>query len=198
MKRIFLIAFVFAVNIAFSQSNVSFKLIGFGINPLNDLNKPLYKANFIDSNGILTFEPGIQVAGEIFGSETTSVKVIQCYMKDQVGYNSGFSQVLVNFKVVNEKKYYLQFGIGPIIHYRKTWALVTDYQDEGIFDSYGINQFNVTWLSAEAEFNWKRNKYTDFAISLNHIHPRSLGIFFGMKFWISRKSQHCNTCPSYK
>ncbi len=196
LKKIIFILFILAYNLTFAQSNLSFRVIGFGINPLNDINKHLYKQNFIDSTGLFVFEPGLQITGEIFGSERLSFKFAQAYMKDQIGYNSGYSQLTVNFRIINKKKHYLQFGFGPVIHYRKNWSNNPLYKKDKSYYISNLTQFKVSWLSGEIEYNIKMNKKTDFVMSINNIQPRAIGLFLGVKYWVTRKHQNNTKCPS--
>ncbi len=181
----------------FSQANISFKILTYGFNPFNDLNKPLYNPNILDSSGFMTYEPGLQVSAEIFNNNTTSAKFITNYNKDQVGFHSGYSQFLIRFQIIDKKKYNFNIGIGPIMHYRKSWQLIPNYQAEKYFIESGISQYKMTWLSGEIEYNYRIHKRLNFSVSLNHIHPRSVGLYFGLKIWFKVKFSSCSTCHSY-
>ncbi len=196
LKYILSIIFLTSSIFLYAQTAASIKIIPFGINSSSDPNSAIFTRK-ITSGGFITFEPGIQFSLEFFGNNNTSIKFIQEYNKDQMNHNAGFSQVLVKYQVLKTNKNTILLGIGPILHYRKSWTDIADYQDEGIYKTYGLSQFKVSWFSGEIEFNHYLNKKTDFSISINHLHPKSIGIFFGYKYWISRKSYHCTTCPSY-
>ena len=191
---ILIIGIFISVNL-FSQANFSFKVIGFGASPFNDINRSLYTKN-ITNDSIFTFEPGVQLSAEIFGDDKTSVKLIQAYNKDQVGFDAGFTQVLLRFRIGTNKKTAFHIGIGPIVHYRKNWILIPNYQDEGYFNNSGTIQYKTFWLSGEAEFNYNMKRNLDFSVSINHLHRYSFGLFFGLKFWFKIKKS-CSTCPSY-
>ena len=198
MKRILLFLFVFGFFGVYGQANIGFRVTGLGINPFNDVNKSLYTKNVFDDSGVFTWQPGMQLSAEFFGTKTTSIKFDAAYIKDEVGFPSGFSQITVNFRLAGDKNNTLQLGIGPVLHYRKSWDFLQNYQDETFYKLAGDTQFNVFWLSANIEYSIKMKKHKDFCVSLNHIHPHSIGILFGLKYWIKTKSNHCNTCPSYK
>jgi hypothetical protein len=199
MKKIYLVLIISAlvsVNL-FSQNNISVKIVSFGINPLNDSNKAIYTSKIDTINQLLTFEPGIHISGEVYGSENTSFKFLQTFHKDQIGYAAGFSQVLISYRFVHTKKHSLNIGIGPILHFRRNWNLAFDYQDNGYFNSNGDLQYKVFWLSGEIEYNYNIKRNRDFSVSLNHLHPKSIGVMFGLKFWF-KSVGHCQTCPSYR
>ena len=198
MKRVFFIlglSFLGIISL-YSQANISVKINAIGASPFEDVNRSLYTKS-ITNDSIFTFEPGIQFSGEIFGKKNTSLKIIQSYSRDQVGFHSGFTQALIRIKLGNGKKTAFHIGIGPAVHYRENWMLFSDYQDDG-YNNAGSFQYKASWLSGEIEFNYNMKRNLDFSVSLNHLHPHSLGLFFGLKFWFDVKSNHCNTCPSYR
>lgn len=199
MKKILLLnIFLSLVVFTFSQSNISFKATLFGLNPAADPNKSLYKPNFIDTTGFFTIHPSFQIAAEIYGCKNASAKIVQNYAKDQVGFSSGYSQVLINLYIVNNKKNYLKFGFGPAVFYRRNWELLSGYTIDDYYYDLNNTQYKMKWLSFEMEYGWYRNKDSDFVVSINQIYPKSFAIYFGMKFWISRRNTHCSTCPSYR
>lgn len=187
---------ILLTNIFFAQTNIGVKIIPFGINSYSDINAINYTTK-LTSDGFVTFEPGFQFSGEYFGKNNTSIKFIQEFNRDQMKHLSGFSQILVKYKYSFDKHNSVSFGIGPNFHFRKTWADVLDYQDEGIYKTSGKIQYKANWFSGEIEYNHYVNKKKDFSISVNHLHPNSIGIFFGYTFWITRRSNHCQTCPSF-
>lgn len=181
----------------FSQNNIGVKIVSFGLNPFDDVNKAIYTSKIDTINQVLTFEPGIQLSGEVFGSENTSFKFLQTLHKDQIGYFAGFSQLLISYRFVLSKKHSLNIGVGPILHFRRNWNLALDYQDDGYYNSNGDMQFKMLWLSGEIEYNYKIKRNRDFSISINHLHPKSVGVMFGLKFWFKNVG-HCETCLSYR
>lgn len=198
MKRFFyLIIILFSTQFGISQTNISAKVSGFSINPFNDVNKHLYSKPFFDTTGILTFEPGFQLAGEFYGKTSTSVKVLMTVNKDQVGNNAGFAQFMIRYKFLDNKKIYMHVGVGPVFHYRKTWQTIPNYMTDNFYNYTNGYDYKFWWLSGEIELSKKTRKDTEFCMSINHYHPKSIGLFFGIKYWISRRNTHCNTCPSY-
>lgn len=183
-------------NIFFAQINIGVKIIPFGINWTQDINSDIFTTK-LTSDGFITFEPGIQFSGEYFGKNNTSMKFIQEFNRDQMKHLSGFSQILIKYKYSFDKHNSISFGIGPNFHFRKSWADSINYQDEGIYNTTNMVQYKMNWLSGEIEYSHYINKKKDFSISLNHLHPKSYGIFFGYTFWISRKGYDCLSCPSF-
>lgn len=196
MKKIsYTIAIIFLTSFLTAQNNISVKILPFGLN-LQEINSEIYTSK-LTGDGLITFEPGIQFSFEIFGDPNTSVKLIQSINKDQMNHLAGFSQILIKYKLILDKKNYFSIGVGPALHYRKDWTDIAGYRDEGIYKYLNHKQYKTSWLSGEIEYNHYLRKKTDISISLNHLHPKSFGLFFGIKFWFSRKSSFCPTCPSY-
>ncbi len=199
MKRyFFIINFIFLANFVSAQTNIFAKVSGFGINPLNDLNKPLYTKGVFNSNNVVTFEPGMQLGVEFFFIPEVAAKTIFAFNKDQVGHQSGFVQMLLVYKVVNTKSFSLHLGFGPVAHSRETWQTVVGYKKESYYFTSNAKDMKFSWLSGEIEFNFKTGKNTKFSLSINHLHPRALGIFAGFKYCFKRYKEPPVRCPSFK
>jgi len=199
MKKVLLLLsfIIFAGLLSYSQSNMSFKATIFQINPSQDSNKPLYKDNFLDTTGFFTIHPGFQMTAEVYGCKIASFKVVQSIAKDQVGHFAGFSQVLVSIYLAKNRTNYWKVGIGPAVHYRQTWTIFPEYIDEGYYYDYSTVQYKMNWVTFEVEYGWKRNKDWDYTISLSQIYPRSASVYFGLKYWFTRRNHNCTTCPSF-
>lgn len=181
----------------FSQSNMSYKATLFAINPTNDPNKPFYKDNLFDTTGFFTIHPGFQISAEVFGCNSVSAKINQSYVKDQVGFHSGYTQILISLFVVNQRKKYLKFAFGPVVHYRKDWSNILGYTDEGYYYDFNFSQYKMTWLSFELEYGIYKTSDWDFVLTLSQVYPRSIGLFFGYKYWFTRKKVGCGGCSAF-
>lgn len=197
--RLIIISFlllIFYTNSIFSQSNFSIRATSVIFNPLDTLNCDIYK-NKISSDGFLTFEPGLNFAVELFGNDVTSAKLSQSLRLDACSKLCGTTQLLLRFRLLKKWKNTLTAGIGPVFFYRQSWQDIENYEQETYYNSNSM-QSSVMWLSGEIEYNFYMSKHSDLSISINHISPRAFGILVGYKYWFSRKSNKCNTCPSYR
>lgn len=193
----FFISQIFIFHNALSQSSLSARLTSLSINPFDTINNDIYK-NKITPNGLFTIEPGINFAVELYGNDVTSAKLSQTVRLDACSKIAASTQLLLRFRLMKKWKNTITAGIGPILFYRRTWTTVDNYENEIFYIQKSQNQHSVMWLSGEIEYNLYLSKHSDLSISINHLSPRSFGILFGLKYWISRKSSKCNTCPSYR
>lgn len=193
---VFILLLLFNIQL-FAQSNISARLISVCVNPYDTINNSLYKNNIL-KDGLLTIEPGINFAAEVYGNDYTSIKFVQSMRYDACSKIAGSTQVMLRFRLLKKWKSSLTFGIGPIYFYRQTWATIEGYTNEDFYLQSGTIQHKVNWLSGEIEYNHYLTKHSDLSISINHISPRSFGLLIGYKYWFSRKSSKCNTCPSYR
>jgi hypothetical protein len=181
----------------FSQSNISARLTSICVNPIDTINNSVYK-NKITKNGLLTIEPGLAFSAELFGNDFTSAKLSQTLRLDACSKIAGSTQVLLRFRLLKKWKSTLTAGIGPIYFFRQTWGNVEGYTNEEYFLTSSSTQHAVMWFSGEIEYNLYLSKHADLVVTANHLSPRSFGILIGYKYWFSRKSSKCNTCPSYR
>jgi hypothetical protein len=195
-KMFLVLLFIIMTNIILAQNNMSFKLITFGANLFQDVNQPLYTSK-IDSNGIFTFEPGINLSFEILGSPFSSVKFSQSFHADQTKKTSGFTQVMFRLKLNSNPKNSFYIGVGPIFFYRSDWSSLANYIYDDTYIGIDKMQYKFFFLSGELEYNYKIKNNLDFSISLNHLNFKSLSVFLGLKYWFKYKKSGCG-CPSYK
>jgi len=198
MKKyyLFLLCIFLANTQVFSQQSIPFKIAPLGLNTGIDQNQDMYLAD-LSGDGSLTFEPSFQIGYEYYGKDNTSLKFIQGIGRDQMKKFYGFSQILLRYSFVLDKKNNVTLGIGPNFQFRNTWSSYSNYTDEGIFKTIANTQYKIFWLSGEIEYNHFVNRNFDFSISLNHTHPYTVAIFIGFKYYLTRKTTFCETCPSY-
>lgn len=179
-----------------AQSNFSIRMTGICANPGTISNLDLYK-NKITDNGKFSFEPGLQLSFELFGNVSTSLKLVQTVQNDAAAKISGATQLMFRFRLFKIWKHYVVIGFGPVAHYRQNWNSFENYEEESLWETNGNMQKNISWLSGEIEYNYYLGKKGDLCISINHVHPESVALFVGYKYWFSRKSGKCKTCPSF-
>lgn len=182
--------------LATGQTNVSLKLSTLSYQ-FTETQPDLLKMN-ITSDGKLAAEPGLVIAYEAYASSNTALKISQAILLDKAAHLAGATQIMIKFRVAKSFKHALYMAIGPVFHYRKTWADIDTYINEPVYTTSGDWQHKFSWLSGEIEYNYYLNKMTDLSISLNHIQAESIGLEVGLKYWINkkpRKKRGCISCP---
>ena len=184
------------MNYAYSQSNISARLFFINTNFALDQNNVLYKTNIIPE-GYLTFEPGINLSAEFFQDEDISIKFMSLVFMDATKSMSFNVSLMLRFRFYFVLRNYFTIGLGPVVFARNSWERFAEYQNIDKFKTYNNIQYRLWGLSAELEYCRILTKTTDFCISINHLHPNSATFSVGLKYWFSRKSKKCNTCPSF-
>ena len=182
-------------SICAAQSNVSAALTGVGIDFSDRVNAPIYQIKG-GSDGKILVEPGIRLGGEIYANDITSLKFVQTVKLDCMKKAAFSTQLMLRFRIFKIYKHSLSIGIGPCGFYRQTWENIDGYTDEDIYKS-GSLQNKIYWLSGEIEYNYYLSKKNDLTFAITHFDPQAVGFAIGIKHWFSRKSSHCNTCPSF-
>ena len=85
---------------------------------------------------------------------------------------------------------------GVWILFQGPWEDTEGYVEDNVYHG-GSFQTKICWLSGEIEYNYYISKKNDLSFAIVHSNPESMGFAIGIKHWISRKSSHCNTCPSF-
>ena len=197
IKRIIFAATLsMSVFLCAAQSNISAALGGLGADFGSKKNAPLYKIK-ADNDGKILLEPGIRLGGEVYASDITSLKFAQTIKLDCMQKIAFSTQVMIRFRLFKIYKHSLSLGIGPCGFYRQTWEDIEGYIDDEVYHN-GSFQTKVCWMSGELEYNYYLTKKLDLSVAVVHGNPEGIGLAVGIKHWISRKSSHCNTCPSFK
>ncbi len=197
MKRILLslaVAIIASLS-AMAQSNFSLDFTSIGFDFGDKENAPIYKLKAGESGGVI-LEPGIRLAGEVYSSDQVSLKFAQTIRMDEMKTLAMSSQIMLRLRVFKIYKHSVNFGFGPQVFYRKTWQNFDGYVDEGVYKT-GSFQTKMNWLSGELEYNYYLNKHNDFSFVIYHMNPEAMGFALGFKHWITRKSNKCDTCPSF-
>ena len=196
IKKFFLLIIIFlGCGKVFAQSNLSCSFTGLGVDFGDCKNAEIYKLKISD-NGKTIFEPGLRFGAEIYASPVTSLKFVQGVRMDCMQKIAGNTQVMLRFRLFKIFKHSLNIGVGPQVFYRQTWEGIDGYVDEKIYES-GSCQYKICWLSGELEYNYWITKKLDLSFAFTHLSPEVASFAVGVKYWITRKSNKCNTCPSF-
>ncbi len=185
-----------ASSVADAQSNISVAFTGFGFDFGKGENVPIYKRKIVDGKSPI-FEPGLRIGAEVYASPATSIKVAQTFRYDVMARVSMSSQLMLRFRVFKVYKHSVSLGVGPTAFYRKSWSDIDGYVDDGVYDD-GSMQHKIAWLSTELEYNYVIGRFTDISFAMTHMTPKGMGFALGIKYWFTRKSNKCGTCPSFK
>ncbi len=198
----YLIALLFFTNYSFfanAQSSISVKAntLSYQITePQADLLKMK-----LSENGKLAFEPGIVLSFNAFANAKSALNISQFFIMDKASHLAGSTSLMVKFRLIKSYKHSFYVSLGSIVHYRKTWSDLEDYEDESIYNESSDWQYKFSWISGSLEYNYYINKMNDFSVSLLHIQAESIGLAIGFKHWInkkpSKKKRGCISCPSF-
>ncbi len=176
-----------------AQSNISAALTGLGADFGDRENAPLYKIK-ADDNGKILVEPGIRLGAELYANDFTSLKFAQTIRMDCMKKAAFTTELMLRFRLFKIYKHSLSIGFGGAAFYRKTWQDIEGYKDDGYKNGTLQNKVLPT---AELEYNYVICKKNDLSFAVTHFGPKAVGFAVGVKHWFSRKSSHCNTCPSF-
>ena len=180
-----------------SQNSLSARIITVSTHPFADINLPLHQ-NPIDNSGYVTFEPGLILSYDRYLFKKFSFRFSTAVMNDRFNLLAGYSQIIFKYKVMKYYKHSLYLGFGPAFHYATNKTSVENYVNEENYSIVNNTMYKISWLSGLIEYNYLINKKTDLAIALNHIHPWSVAISFGVRYDIpDMNGKGCN-CPGYR
>ncbi|MCF6366258.1 MAG: hypothetical protein L3J35_08660 [Bacteroidales bacterium] len=198
MRIIFTIIFlILNLGIISAQSSFSAGLLTVSTHPFAEQNLPLHQNSF-DNKGYVTFEPGIIMSYDRFLIKNLSFRATTAVMNDRFNLLSGYSQVLLRYKLFKHFKHSLYFGVGSAIFYDTDKTSIENFVNE---DNYIIGKnamYKIGWLSGMVEYNYYLSKKVDLAITLNHSHSRSLAISFGVRIDIPDPNGKGCDCPSFR
>jgi len=199
LKLVLLFILIWSGQFTIAQTNFSLKLNTLTYQ-FTETQPDLLKLK-LSGNGQLAAEPGLIIAYEAYASSKAALKLSQSLIFDKASHLAAATSIMIKFRVAKSFKHSFYLALGPVYHYRKTWADMEGYTDEPIYNIASDWQHKISWLSAEIEYNYYLNKVTDLSISLNHIQAESVGIAFGFKYWINkkpRKKKGCVSCPGLR
>lgn len=179
---------------AVAQSNISAALVGPAFDFGDRENAALYQIK-PDESGRFILQPGIRLGAELYANDITSLKFAQTVKMDCMKKAAFSTQIMLRFRLFKIYKHSMSIGFGPVGFYRQTWENIEGYTDDGYKN--GSIQSKIVWLSAELEYNYYLSKKNDISFAIIHADPKAMGFAIGIKHWFSRKSSHCNTCPSF-
>ena len=179
-----------------SQNNISIKITSLSYQ-FTETQADIIKMK-LSNNGQLAFEPGLILGYEGFASPSTALKFSQFVLLDKAMHIAGSTQLMLKIKLIKSFKNSIYFAVGPGLFYRQSWSNIEDYADESIYNESSGWQYKFSWFSGEIEYNYYLSKYSDITISINHTQAESIGIAFGLKYWINKnpgKKHGCVSCP---
>ncbi|MBR4326676.1 MAG: hypothetical protein IKP73_14245 [Bacteroidales bacterium] len=178
-----------------AQCNISAAFTGFGLDFGKGYNVPIYKNTISDGKNPI-FEPGIRLGVEVYATPATSLKAVQTFRYDVMAKLAMSTQVMLRFRIFKVYKHSVSLGVGPTFFYRRSWSGEDGYVEDDVYDD-GALQRKIAWLSTELEYNYVVGRYTDVSFALTHMNPQGIGCAVGIKYWFTRKSNKCGTCPSF-
>ncbi len=185
---------------SFAQSSMDVKLMFLSLHPDKSKRQPDTKIyeNSIDANGNAIKCPGIIIEyNKYFYLTTLSVQFTQGVFVDAIANLTGFTHVLLDYKLFHKKKLAVNIGLGPVLSYRQDWHNNQRYVDN---DGYVVNGKNQTkwFVAGELDFNYFLNQKLDFNISALAGHEYgTVSINVGVRYWfnsIVNFKNDCNTC----
>lgn len=180
-----------------AQQNISFLLFGPSFDLGDRENSAIYKTMPGEEKAFM-LEPGVRFSVEVYATPGTSFKFVQTARFDSMHKLSFSSQMMIRFRLFQVYKHSLSFGFGPTAFYRQSWAEIDGYIDEKLYETKRTIQTRINWASAELEYNYVISKLNDISFAVLHHGPEAIGFGIGLKHWFTRKSSHCNTCPSFR
>jgi len=198
MKIIFITIFLlFSFGINSAQSSFSARLITVTSHPFAKQNLILHK-NPIDNNGYITFEPGLILSYDKYLVNKFAIRISTSVMNDRYKTHTGYSQVMLKYKILKYYKHSVYIGFGPAIHYSSNKSNIENYTNEDNYKIANNTMYKIAWLSGMAEYNYYISKKIDFVVALNHTDTRSLGISIGVRFDIPDPNGKGCDCPSFR
>lgn len=201
MKKLFLIivSIIFNIGILYAQSSLSARILTVSTHPFANQNLPLHK-NSIDNKGFVTFEPGLILSYDRYLAKNLSFRFSTSVMNDRYNTIAGYSQVLLKYKLVKYYKHSFYIGFGPALFYETDKPNIENWVNEDNYKTADNNEilYKIGWLSGMIEYNYYITKKIDFAVTLNHIHSRSLALSLGVRFDLPDPDGKGCDCPSFR
>lgn len=192
-----IISLIFSFYISNSQSSFSVRISTISAHPFAKHNLVLHQ-NPIDNKGYLTFEPGIIFSYDKYLANKLAFRISTAVHKDRFNTLSGYSQILIKYKAIKYYKHSLYLGFGPAIHYETNKLGTLNYVNEDKLKISNNTMYKIAWLSGMLEYNYYYSKKMDFALTLNHIHTRSIALSLGIRFALPDPNGKGCDCPSFR
>ncbi len=198
MKHLQILFFlIFNFGLLSAQSSISAGILTVGIHPFADQNLPLHQNTF-DNKGSVTIEPGIVLFYDRYLIKKLSFRATTAVMNDRFNLLSGYSQLLLKYKLFKHFKHSLYIGIGSAIFYDTNKTYIEGFVNEDNYHISDNTMYKIGWLSGIIEYNYLMSKKVDFALTLNHTHYRSLALSIGIRVDIPDPNGKGCDCPSFR
>lgn len=181
----------------FGQSSLTVRLTTISAHPFAKENLALHQ-NKIDNLGIFTLEPGIILSYDKYLVKKFAFRISTSVLKDRFNTLSGYSQIMLKYKALKYYKHSLYLGFGPAVHYETDKFSMENYVNEDKFKQTKSAMYKILWISGMIEYNYYVSKKIDFALTLNHVHPRSIGLSIGVRFELPEPNGKGCDCPSFR
>jgi len=189
--------FILLPGIMLSQSSLSVRLITVSAHPFSEANLALHQ-NPIDDLGYVTFEPGLIFSYDRYIKKKFSFRASTAVFKDMLNQISGYSQIMLKYKLFKIYKHSLYLGFGPAVHYTTDKSTLENYVNEDNYKLINNTMYKFSWVSGLIEYNYYINKKTDIALAFNHIHPKSFALSVGVRFELPDPNGKGCDCPGYR
>lgn len=198
MKRFLTISFlIFNFGIISAQSSFSARLLTISTHPFAEQNLPLHQNKF-DNAGYVTFEPGLIFSYDRYLAKNLSFRASTAIMVDRFKLLSGYSQIMLKYKLLKYYKHSIYVGIGPSIYYDTNKTSIEGFVNEDNYKIVDNTMYKIGWISGIIEYNYYMTKEVDIAITLNHTHSRSVALSIGARIDIPDPNGKGCDCPSFR
>lgn len=199
MKKLLLVisSIIFNLGILSAQSSLSARILTVSTHPFANQNLPLHQ-NTLDNKGYITFEPGLIVSYDRYLAKNLSLRLSTSVMNDRYNTLAGYSQIMLKYKLLKYYKHSFYIGFGPAVFYETDKSSIENWVNEDNYKTADNTLYKIGWLSGMIEYNYYITKKIDFAVTLNHIHSRSLALSLGVRFDLPDPNGKGCDCPSFR
>jgi hypothetical protein len=163
-----------------SQLSIGLKVSGLAFHPKPSPHPSLY-ADKKDAKG-----QWVHIGGLMFTAEwemipgRAAVAVAQGLLLDCSNQWAGYSHIGVR-GIIRQGRHTVSAGIGPSWFYRKSWAALPGYVDEGLFRKKGGRQTSFYWYGGYASYDLALDERQSFTANLIPGWPEVFLFSAGMK-----------------
>ena len=198
MKPLLIVTFlIINFGLISAQSSISAGLLTVSTHPFSDQNLILHQ-NTLDNKGFVSLEPGLILFYDRYLINKLSFRATTAVMNDRFNLLSGYSQLLLKYKLFKYFKHSLYIGIGSAVFYDTNKTSIDNFVNEDNYKIVDNTMYKIGWLSGMVEYNYYLSKKVDLAITLNHTHSRSAALSFGVRVDIPDPNGKGCDCPSFR
>lgn len=169
---------------------VGVKFLCFSSHPLTSPNAHLMPLK-ADSKGIFVYNPGGTLNAEVFLLKNIlSIKFVQGLYGDCAMRFLGFSHLGFRLRLLNIKRFSLNFGIGPTLIYRQSWFHFPEYDTSEKYmkgSSFENWEYLFIWYGGEIEMNYRIKDKWDISVSVVPCGIKLININAGFRYRFGEK-----------